>query len=1016
MLTRKDLNLLTIGLILLTQTLLAQIVLEGVIKDNGAEFLGNGADPVVGATVTITDQTDTTSTFSAMTGTLGHYEIQITDTGVEEGPDAPSKFMLFQNYPNPFNPSTVIAFRLARQENVRLSVYNVLGQSVRVLLDESCPAGLNRIIWDATDDRGLGVSAGVYIYTLKTAEHIAERRMLLLDGHTGQADSPIPSASAGSVYKTASNVYTLQITGPDNAPYEETDLTITANTQKNFSVQRTVTDIDGNVYPAVKIGDQWWTQENLKVTRYRNGEAIPNVTDYGEWKDLSTGARCAYDNNETTAETYGYLYNWHTVNDSRNIAPPGWHVPRDEEWDTLLEYLGGSSDSGGKLKEAGTSHWNSPNTGATNESGFTALPGGVRSSNNDFEFLSFYTGFWSATEDDSSKASHISLDCDYSDFFFFNRWKDYGYSVRLVRGEPVLSHIQIDPRDTTLQSRMICSFTCTAVYSNQHPADITNSVTWSVFPGTAGSIDANGHFTAHSTNTGTEAITALYQDETDQVTVIVDSSHIEYGTMTGNDGKEYLTVKIGEQWWMAENLRETQYRDGSSIPNVTGYYEWTDLFTGARCAYANNETTAETYGYLYNWHSVNDNRNIAPPGWHAPTDEDWDNLIDHLGGSSVAGGKLRETSTKHWGSPNTGASNESGFTALPGGNRLSDTGSFWYLDNFAYFWSATEYNSDTVWGRRLYGSGPGIERSNYYKTSGFSVRLLRSETVLSHIQIEPQDTTLQSGMTCPFTCTAVYSNQHTVDITHSVTWSVSPGTTGSIDANGLFTAHAANTGTETITAIYQGETAHASVIVEGIEYGTMTGNDGKVYQTVKIGDQWWMAENLRETQYRDGSPIPHVTDDSEWGGLSTDAWCAYANNETTAETYGYLYNWHTVYDSRNIAPPGWHVSTDEEWDTLVEYLGGSSVAGGKLKEAGTSHWNSPNTEATNESGFTALPGGYRLSGNGNFDTMGYYAYYWSATEYNSIYAWSRILNYDDSAISRINYHKQDGYSVRLVRD
>jgi uncharacterized protein (TIGR02145 family) len=202
--------------------------------------------------------------------------------------------------------------------------------------------------------------------------------------------------------------------------------------------------------------------------------------------------------------------------------------------------------------------------------------------------------------------------------------------------------------------------------------------------------------------------------------------------------------------------------------------------------------------------------------------------------------------------------------------------------------------------------------------------------------------------------------------------------------------------------------------------GTMTGNDGKIYQTVKIGNQWWMAENLKETQYRDGSVIPIVTDNSIWSGLKggallTGAYCAYYNDIKKANTYGYLYNWYAVNDSRNIAPPGWHVPTDEEWITLREYLGGKNVAGGKMKETGTTHWESPNTGATNESGYSALPGGYR-DPISVFDRMGYNAFFWSALERSGGDAWQWSMRHGNSNIYRIASSKQYGFSVRLVRD
>ena len=192
--------------------------------------------------------------------------------------------------------------------------------------------------------------------------------------------------------------------------------------------------------------------------------------------------------------------------------------------------------------------------------------------------------------------------------------------------------------------------------------------------------------------------------------------------------------------------------------------------------------------------------------------------------------------------------------------------------------------------------------------------------------------------------------------------------------------------------------------------------DGNEYATVIIGNQVWMSENLKVTKYRDGTAIPTGLSNSEWENTTSGAYAVYDNNETHADTYGYLYNWYAVDDSRNIAPDGWHVPTDDEWTTLTDYLGGTSVAGGKMKETGTSHWNSPNTGATNESGFTAFPGGYRNNNNGNYNNIGSNGYFWSSSENNSNNAWKRKLNYNNSEVNRNNNNKKNGFSVRCVRD
>ncbi len=192
----------------------------------------------------------------------------------------------------------------------------------------------------------------------------------------------------------------------------------------------------------------------------------------------------------------------------------------------------------------------------------------------------------------------------------------------------------------------------------------------------------------------------------------------------------------------------------------------------------------------------------------------------------------------------------------------------------------------------------------------------------------------------------------------------------------------------------------------------VTDQDGNTYKTVQIGDQVWMAENLKVTHYRDGTAIPTGHSNWKWNNLSTGAYAVYDNNESNATTYGYLYNWFAAVDSRNIAPEGWHVPTDAEWQTLVDYLGGFLVAGGKMKEG---HWNSPNTGATNESGFTALPGGYRYD-DGGYDNMGRYDSFWSSTEYGLLNALSLRLSYDSSEVIRHYYRKRAGFSVRCIRD
>lgn len=199
-----------------------------------------------------------------------------------------------------------------------------------------------------------------------------------------------------------------------------------------------------------------------------------------------------------------------------------------------------------------------------------------------------------------------------------------------------------------------------------------------------------------------------------------------------------------------------------------------------------------------------------------------------------------------------------------------------------------------------------------------------------------------------------------------------------------------------------------------LTYGTVTDIDGNVYKTIQIGTQTWMAENLKTTHYQNGDPIPNVTDDTNWWNLTSGAYCWNNNDAITYKSiYGALYNWYALTDSRNIAPTDWHVPSDSEWALLKTYLGGESVAGVKLTEIGSTHWHDPNS-GTNESGFTALPGGNRAI-YGVFNPVGDTGYWGSSTYSSSSDVWGQYIAEGLSNISLLGA-KADGFSVRCVKN
>jgi uncharacterized protein (TIGR02145 family) len=483
-----------------------------------------------------------------------------------------------------------------------------------------------------TSDGGATVTARGVCWSTNPTPTVADSKTTDGTG-AGSYTSYITSLTASTPYYV--RAYATNIAGPS---YGNTQSFTTASSLDP------VTDIDGNVYQTVTIGTQVWMAENLKVTHYRNGDAIPNVTDGVAWTGLTIGAYCEYDNDVNNVAAYGRLYNWYAVADSRNIAPTGWHVASDAEWKQLEMYLGMSqteadqtgwrgTDEGGKLKEPGTAHWLSPNTGATNESGFSGLPGGYRYTGGQYYDLGSHAVLWSSTEASSDFAWCRNLGSTYSGVHRYDGGKVDGFSVRCVK----------DAEETTV---------------------------------------------------------------------------------TDIDGNVYQTVTIGTQVWMAENLKVTHYRNGDAIPNVTDGTTWAGLTTGAHCEYNNDVNNVAAYGRLYNWYAAGDSRSIAPTGWHVASDAEWQTLVDYLGGSTVAGWKMKEAGTAHWLPPNSGT-NECGFSALPGGYRGSNNAVFGDLGNYACFWTSTTISSSYAWYRSISYDYSEVSHYDSRKFYGFSVRCVK---------------------------------------------------------------------------------------------------------------------------------------------------------------------------------------------------------------------------------------------------------------------------------------------------
>jgi uncharacterized protein (TIGR02145 family) len=486
------------------------------------------------------------------------------------------------------------------------------------------------------------------------------------------------------------------------------------------------------------------------------------------------------------------------------------------------------------------------------------------------------------------------------------------------------------------------------------------------------------------------------------------------------DWNAYHTIKIGTQTWMVENLKTSRYRNGDAIANITDNTTWAALNTGAWCYYSNITNINEKYGYLYNWYAINDIRKIAPVGWHVPNDNDWTTLTEYLGGENLAGGKLKEAGTLDWQSPNSGATNESWFSALPCGTRSSN-GTFNGLGSTGIWWSSSDGGSSGPWYRSMNSTDSNVLRNNDTKLNGFSVRCIRNET--------PTLTTIAAsnirGTTATFGGNITFDGGEIVT-DRGVCWSTSPNPTinNSKTSDGSGSGIYSSSVTMPIGLTKYYVRAYATNIV-GTSYGTelcfttadnsVYDIDGNVYHYITIGSQTWMVENLKTTRYRNGDAIANITDETAWAALTTGAWCNYSNSSANGAKYGHIYNWYAATDVRNIAPLGWHIPTDADWTTLTTYLGGTSIAGYKLKEAGTLNWNSPNTGATNETGFSALPGGFR-NYIGAFSLLGDAGYWWGSSELSATNAWYRGMYYDSGNVNKPNLIKANGFSLRCIMD
>jgi uncharacterized protein (TIGR02145 family) len=552
---------------------------------------------------------------------------------------------------------------------------------------------------------------------------------------TGNKFGELQGASVVSFNNIQATEYTnwsdtqIKVKVPANATTGK--IFVTVNGKKSNEVAFTVITYERINLESLTIGSQVWSQKNLDVDHYCNGDPIPQVQDPAEWAKLTTGAWCYHNNLTDMGVVYGKLYNQYAVNDPRGLAPEGWHIPSDDEWKELESFLGIEDSElnfegwrggfeGGKLKEFGNEHWISPNAGATDVTKFTALPGGMRDENGVFNDEGYGGNWWTSTLTTSTKGIQRSLSGKEGGIGRSQSSCRTGMSIRCLKNVdydiPMITSIS----PVTSRIGDVVSIYGSGFGQFQGPSFVSiNSLKLVKSAYINWGSNQIQVVMPKGTESGKISVT-VYQQKSNEASFYI----YEKGTVKDVDGNTYNTIKIGKQWWMAENLKVTKYNNGDAIFEEKNPDKWTVLTKGASCYYDNDLEKLAVYGRLYNWFALKDTRGLAPKGWHIPTDEEWSELYEYLGGAGIAGGKLKEKGTAHWSSPNMGATDILDFKALPGGCRYKE-GTYMSLMNSGFWWSSSINSNDNIGYFSLRYNYPTIDWHGFDAEGGCSIRCVK---------------------------------------------------------------------------------------------------------------------------------------------------------------------------------------------------------------------------------------------------------------------------------------------------
>jgi uncharacterized protein (TIGR02145 family) len=489
---------------------------------------------------------------------------------------------------------------------------------------------------------------------------------------------------------------------------------------------------------------------------------------------------------------------------------------------------------------------------------------------------------------------------------------------------------------------------------------------------------------------------------------------LDYGVLEDQEGNTYKTIVIGEQEWMAENLKTSVYRNGESIIHGISDYSSMTLEAGA-WRYINCDSNYECpYGKYYNWYACTDERGLCPSGWHVPDTSDFHELIASVGndGSALLSNRC-----------NLFSSNTSGFSGLVGGTLMTFVD---LLYDLSFVLRGT--SSDGAYATNLFTPGGDyIALSSYPKNEHYGVRCVKNREELNIVY------GCMDVEACNYNPLANFSNGECSF----------PGRScndgNELSFGDVYNADCSCEGQLPFPHIASSCGAD-DVLSSNHTYGQLQDQDGNVYKTIVIGNQEWMAENLKVESYRNGDLLESEIPADQWFNTSVGAWCYYEDNPIYECPYGKLYNWYAVTDSRSLCPSGWRVPSTSDWHMLasnlgsdffeIPYSGGSfySNLGGKLKTANLNWWQGPNSGSDNSTGFSAIPGGARLpylrgGCTAGFNHLGYEAFFWKIEELDYLYFNNLNLSSFSSNLASYSWYNltvtpqgSAAFSVRCIRE